>query len=76
MHLGMEMFRSRAGIAMTHVPYKGQAPALNDLLGGHVHMLFADLPSMRMLLGAAVIVGTGLYVLHREAREHRSVARR
>lgn len=39
-------------------------------------LLFADLPSMRTLLGAAVIVGTGLYVLHREALEHRSVARR
>lgn len=34
-------------------------------------LLFADLPSVRTLLGAAVIVGSGLYVLHREARDHR-----
>ena len=33
-----------AGIEMTHVPYKGSAPALTDLVGGHVSMYFSSLP--------------------------------
>ena len=43
-HLAGEMFRSRAGIEMTHVPYKGSNPALADLIGGQVHLMFANLP--------------------------------
>src|SRR5262250_3421175 len=35
-HLGTELFASMAGVKLTHVPYKGSAPALTDLLGGHV----------------------------------------
>src|SRR5215210_5118751 len=43
-HLGTEYFASRAGIKITHVPYKGSAPALTDLVGGHVMMYFSSLP--------------------------------
>jgi tripartite-type tricarboxylate transporter receptor subunit TctC len=39
-HLVMEMFRGAAGINMTHVPYKGGPPALNDLIGGQVNVMF------------------------------------
>lgn len=39
-HLAAELFRSRSGIKMNHVPYKGGSPALTDLIAGHVHMLF------------------------------------
>jgi tripartite-type tricarboxylate transporter receptor subunit TctC len=39
-HLVMEMFRSTAGISMTHVPYKGGPPALTDLTGGQVDVMF------------------------------------
>jgi tripartite-type tricarboxylate transporter receptor subunit TctC len=39
-HLSGELFRSLAGVDVTHVPYKGNAPALVDLLGGQVTMMF------------------------------------
>jgi tripartite-type tricarboxylate transporter receptor subunit TctC len=37
-----EMFKSMTGIEMSHVPYKGTAPALTDLMAGHISLLFAD----------------------------------
>ena len=39
-HLAGELFKLRAGIDLIHVPYKGAAPAMSDLLGGQVHMAF------------------------------------
>ena len=39
-HLSGELFRSSAGLQITHVPYKGSAPALVDLLGGRITMMF------------------------------------
>ncbi|HEY0439271.1 MAG TPA: tripartite tricarboxylate transporter substrate binding protein [Xanthobacteraceae bacterium] len=44
-HLCGEMFKRAAGIELVHVPYKGSAPALNDLLGGQVQMMFDNLPT-------------------------------
>ncbi len=44
-HLLGEMLNSMASINLQHVPYKGVAPALNDVLGGQLPMLFASLPS-------------------------------
>jgi len=43
-HLAGELFKLTAKIDMTHVPYKGAAPAVNDLLGQQVQMVFLDLP--------------------------------
>jgi tripartite-type tricarboxylate transporter receptor subunit TctC len=43
-HLGTELFAGMAGIRFTHIPYRGTAPALNDLLGGHVEIYFRSLP--------------------------------
>lgn len=42
-HLGMEMIKSAIGAQAVHVPYKGMAPALNDLMGGQVEAVFADI---------------------------------
>ena len=39
-HLSVEMFKQIAGIDLVHIPYQGGAPAVNDLLGGHVQMMF------------------------------------
>ena len=44
-HLSGELFKTDAGIDMTHVPYKGSAPALTDLVGGQVQLMFDNLPS-------------------------------
>lgn len=43
-HLAGELFKYMTGTGMQHVPYKGSASALNDLLGGRVPIMFADLP--------------------------------
>jgi len=43
-HLALELFQSSAGVKFLHVPYRGAAPALTDLLGGQVQALFADAP--------------------------------
>jgi len=43
-HLAGELFASMADIRISHVPYKGIAPAINDLLGGHVAMAFSGMP--------------------------------
>ena len=44
-HLSGEMFKMMAGIEMLHVPYKGSAPMLTDLLGGQVQVAFDNLPA-------------------------------
>jgi tripartite-type tricarboxylate transporter receptor subunit TctC len=41
-----ELFKMMAKVNIEHVPYKGNAPALTDTVGGHVHMLFAGIPSL------------------------------
>jgi tripartite-type tricarboxylate transporter receptor subunit TctC len=50
-----ELFKSLTGIEMTHVPYKGSAPALNDVVAGHVPMLFSDpVPSLPLIRAGRV----------------------
>lgn len=45
LHLSGELFKTMAGVDMVHIPYKGSGPALTDLLGGHVPIMFDNLPS-------------------------------
>jgi tripartite-type tricarboxylate transporter receptor subunit TctC len=45
LHLAGELFKRDTGVQITHVPYKGGGPAMNDLLGGQVEMMFNVLPS-------------------------------
>ena len=44
-HLSGELFKSMTGTDLTHVPYKGAGPALPDLIGGQVHVMFDNMPS-------------------------------
>ena len=44
-HLAGELFKQKAGVDMTHVPYKGGGPALNDVMGGQIPMYFANMAS-------------------------------
>ncbi|MFO1323129.1 MAG: tripartite tricarboxylate transporter substrate binding protein [Burkholderiales bacterium] len=44
-HLAGELFKTTTGVQMAHIPYKGSAPALVDLMGGQVQLMFDNLPS-------------------------------
>ncbi len=46
-HMAMELLKSTYGVFMVHVPYKGIAGALTDVMGGHAHLMFASVPSVR-----------------------------
>ena len=45
-HLAGEMFRAMAGIEMTHVPYRGAAPAMTDLIAGQIQVMFDNMPAV------------------------------
>ena len=45
-HLSGELFKQMAGVDIVHVPYKGAAPAMNDLIGGHIPIMFDTLPTV------------------------------
>jgi tripartite-type tricarboxylate transporter receptor subunit TctC len=44
-HLAGELFKAMGGVEMTHIPYKGAAPAMNDLIGGRIQLMFDNLAS-------------------------------
>ncbi len=45
-HLAGELFKAMAGVDMVHVPYKGNAPAITDVMGGQAQMIFATMPTV------------------------------
>jgi tripartite-type tricarboxylate transporter receptor subunit TctC len=49
-HLAGELFKAEAKVEIAHVPYKGAAPALQDVVAGHVHMMFATAASVVQLI--------------------------
>jgi tripartite-type tricarboxylate transporter receptor subunit TctC len=54
-HLAAALFANMAGIKMTHVPYRGTAPALNDLMGGYIQLMFSDMSAALPLINAGKI---------------------
>ncbi len=65
MNIAVEMLNAAAGVKITHVPYRGAAPALNDLLGGHVDMVNADLPVLLPLVQAGSVKPLALFAAER-----------
>src|SRR5262249_31556984 len=59
-HLNAEMFKGIFGLDLVHIPYKGSAPALNDLVGGHIQMMFCDVPPAMSLIHAGKIRALGV----------------
>ena len=67
-HLFMELLKTTTGIAaMTHVPYKGLAPALNDTVAGHVHVMFGDVSTTLPLVQAGKLRALGVSTAQRVA---------
>jgi tripartite-type tricarboxylate transporter receptor subunit TctC len=56
-HLSTELLQSLAGIEMTHVPYKATPPAMNDLLGGQIQVLFGDTTSVLPMIQQGTVRG-------------------
>ena len=51
-HLGFEMLKAASATKIVHIPYRGGAPAMNDLIGGHIHMMFNSVPLALPYVGA------------------------
>jgi len=64
-HLAAALFANMAGIKMTHVPYHGTAPALNDLMGGYIQLMFSDLGPALPLIKAGKIRALAVTTLQR-----------
>ena len=59
-HLSGELFKSMAGVEMVHIPYKGAAPALNDLLGGQIPVMFDSVPGVLQHIKAGKLRALGV----------------
>ncbi|MDF3888796.1 Bug family tripartite tricarboxylate transporter substrate binding protein [Cupriavidus basilensis] len=66
-HVAGEMFNSLAGVKLTHVPYKGRAMAIPDLLGGHISMMFDNLPSALPVIKEGKVRALGVTSAKRSA---------
>jgi tripartite-type tricarboxylate transporter receptor subunit TctC len=58
-HLALELYQAAGGVKFLHVPYRGAAPALTDLLGGQVQGLFADAPVLLSQIQSGKIKAIG-----------------
>ena len=67
-HLSGELFKSMTGCNMLHVPYKGAGPALTDLMGGQVDVIFDNLPSSAGHIKGGKIRALGVTSAEREPR--------
>src|SRR6478752_3826764 len=64
-HLNGELFKSIFGLDVVHVPYKGTAPALQDVTGGHVQFMFSDVPPARSLIQSGKVRALGVTTAER-----------
>ena len=73
-HLYGELFKSLTGMQMTHVPYKGTVPALNDLIAGHIQVLFADAPPALPQIKAGKVRALGVTTAQADCGRARTAA--
>jgi tripartite-type tricarboxylate transporter receptor subunit TctC len=66
-HLYMELFKSMTGTEMAHVPYKGSLPALDDVVGGHIQLMFCDIPPAAGMVAAGKVRALGVSTRERIA---------
>jgi tripartite-type tricarboxylate transporter receptor subunit TctC len=66
-HLMGELFKTTLDIPMTHVPYKGTLPALNDVIAGHIQLMFSDLAPAYPLIQAGKVRALGVTTAQRAA---------
>ncbi|MFZ2064487.1 MAG: tripartite tricarboxylate transporter substrate binding protein [Xanthobacteraceae bacterium] len=67
MNIALEMLNKAAGVKITHVPYRGAAPAITDLLGGHIDTLNADLPVLLPMVKAGKVKALAVFSPERTA---------
>jgi tripartite-type tricarboxylate transporter receptor subunit TctC len=66
-HMSMELFKMMTKTDILHIPYKGSAPALTDLMGGHVMMIFDNTPNVLPHVKTGKLRGIGVTSLKRSA---------
>jgi tripartite-type tricarboxylate transporter receptor subunit TctC len=66
-HLAGELLAAMTGIRITHIPYKGTGPAITDLLGGHIAMMFAPIPAAHGNVSAGALRALGVTSLKRSS---------
>jgi tripartite-type tricarboxylate transporter receptor subunit TctC len=66
-HLAGELFASMAEVKLAHIPYKGTGPAITDLLGGHIAMMFAPIPAAHGNVSAGLLRALGVTSLKRSS---------
>jgi tripartite-type tricarboxylate transporter receptor subunit TctC len=66
-HLALESMKATYGLDIVHVPYKGSAPALQDLIGGQISMMFDNLPAALQLINGGQVRALGVTTLKRTA---------
>lgn len=66
-HLAAELFKLKSGVVAQHIPYRGAAPAVNDLLGNQVQWMFADIPVLLPHIKAGTFKAIGLGSTKRSA---------
>ncbi|WP_213956549.1 MULTISPECIES: tripartite tricarboxylate transporter substrate binding protein [unclassified Variovorax] len=66
-HLSMELLTLQSGVSMTHVPYKGTGPALADVMGGHVDLMFANVVAAAPLVKSGKVRALATSTAHRSA---------
>jgi tripartite-type tricarboxylate transporter receptor subunit TctC len=67
LHLAMELFKQKAGVEITHVPYRGMPPAVTDLLGGHIDILVSNLPVALALVKERSVLALALTTAERSS---------